>query len=137
MSFFRTATKGAVSNIQQVANFASKGPAQAAIVGEGLIRAGAPSDEIAAIFEGHPAHAEVVASLRALGRTLLETQDTSRTGLSASPNDTANDLMRVELVGSVVRQFGSVQNARKIQTALSTLKAADFEWYEAMHSRLG
>lgn len=136
VNWLKKTTKGIVSNGDSVAKYAGQGEASAVVVAEGLVRYGAPYDVVAALFANTPNGAQIRASLVDLGRSLLTANDEQRPGLSASVPDTANDVMRAELIKSLVRHFGSVSNARKVQMAFATLKASDFEWYEAVQPSL-
>jgi hypothetical protein len=134
MAWMRKATAGTVTNIKKAMDYAASNEAGAAIVAEGLVRHGAPVGSLSDAFVG-PNGAAIRASLVALATTLIQSEDTGRPGLNASQGDIARDALRKELCGSLIRHFGSLENARRVQTALSTLRQEDFDWYRAVVGR--
>lgn len=130
-AWIKKATGGAVSTISSAMSYANKGPANAAVIAEGLVRAGAPVDMVVTALPGD-INANVRASLLRLGQGLIAAEDSARPGLNATVPDTANDLMRLNLGKSLVRAFGSLDNAQKVQLGLQTLRQSDFDWLRAM-----
>lgn len=120
-----------------LASIANKGLVGASIVAEGLVRAGAPSAAVAEIFEDSPLHREVFQSIVRLGKSLLQAEDKLRPGLGADTSDTARDVLRIKLGGTLTRAFGSLENARRVQMALATMTAADFEWLADINQATG
>lgn len=137
MGWLKKATKGTVATVTQAATYAKSNESQAVVVAEALVRHGAPVEVVEKMFTSSP-NAEVIrTSLLALGAQLIAVGDDKRVGLSASSTDTASDVMRLELTRCLVRAFGSVSQAKKIQLALATLKTGDFDWYESVASSFG
>lgn len=135
LAWAKKASGDAVTNVKQMAAFAATSPAAAVTVAEGLVRHGAPVEATEAIFSNLTNAAQIRANLVNLGRSLITQEDATRPGLNASVPDTANDKLRKELCSSLVRAFGSVKSARKVQMALATLREADFDWYESIITR--
>lgn len=136
INWLRKATDGGVANMKQAIGFAAKNELNATIVAEGLVRNGVPQESVSSMFDNSPNGAAIRASLMKIGRGLIATEDAQRPGLSASVGDTASDLLRADLVKSLVRAFGSVESARKVQMALATLRESDFEWYSALKTKM-
>lgn len=135
LRWVKKASGGVVTSVKSMTGFAGTSNAAAVTVAEGLVRNGAPVDAVEAIFKNMANADQIRASLLSLGRQLVEEEDGGRPGLNASVPDTANDRLRKELIEVLVRAFGSVQQARKVQMALATLREADFGWYEAVIAR--
>lgn len=122
----------AVNSSKQLVGLAVKDEATAAVVAEGLVRHGADPSGLLTIFESTQNGAQIRASLINLGKSLIAQEDAGRPGLNTGVADIANDRLRKELVQVLVRAFGSIEAARKVQMALSTLRADDFAWYQAV-----
>lgn len=137
MSWLKKATGGTVATVAQATGYAKANESQAVVVAEALVRHGAPVETVNRMFTSSPNAVKIRASLVALGAQLIAVGDNSRVGLNASSTDTASDVMRLELVKCLVRAFGSVSQARKVQTALATLRADDFDWFQAVNTSLG
>lgn len=137
LGWIKKATNGAIASVSALKEYAGKGELQATVVAEGLVRAGAPVDTVSAWFNSGPNAANIRASLIKLGQSLNAAVESGRPGLQGSVADTATDSLRLELVKSLVRAFGSVENAQRVQLALSSLKSADFDWFKAMSSSFG
>lgn len=126
-----------VDSVGAITGIAKKSEANAAIVAEGLVRAGAPVEVVSTIFSGSPNADKIRASLVSLGRQILATEDAARPGLNGTTGDAAGDVLRISLVRSLVRLCGSVAEAQKVQMALATLRQEDFDWYKAVQPALG
>lgn len=139
VSFVKTSAGNAfnVATGGDLATVASKNVAGAALVAEGLVRAGAPSAAVAEIFNDSPMHREIFDSVVRLGKSIVQAEDGQRPGLGADAADAARDVLRIKLGGTLARAFGSLENARRIQMALATLKASDFDWLESINSATG
>lgn len=137
LQWVKKATNGAIQSVDALKQYATKGDAQAAVVAEGFVRAGAPVDEVSAWFNTGANAAQIRASLIRLGQSLNLTVEAHRPGVQGSSSDTSSDALRLRLVRSLVRAFGSVENARTVQLALDSLKSADFDWYETMATQFG
>lgn len=131
-TWVRKATGNAVATSQKLISYAGSSEGTAAVVAEGLVRAGAPVQKVAELFDGTANATQIRRSIIALGQSLLATEDSSRPGLNASVSDTASDVLRADLCKVLVRAFGSIDNARKVQMGLATLRAEDFDWYRSL-----
>lgn len=128
LAWMARATGGVVSSAKAAVDYVKRNPLSSALVVEALVRYGADVSTFAP-YLGKGKEAEgLIQSLISLQTKASEHSDSDNLGLDASDDDTARDKLRQDMGRVLVRAFGSLDAARKVQVALDTLKERDFEW---------
>lgn len=132
MKYYRTATKGKVTNSAQAVEFAKRGVAQASIIAQGLAKGGMPVNEIipADIARGDPQLTALHTSLSQIYGVVGSqfNSDRADSPIHTDTTDTAKDAVRKQLLMTVRRAFGSLDNAQRVAVALETLDTNDYRW---------
>lgn len=141
VAWVKNATTGAVSTAKQMLGYAKSSDNAAFIVAEGLVRSGGNAEYISRLFSGSANGLEIRKVLLSIGSSLMAQEDAGRPGLGSNGesaiDEVGRDVMRRELVESLTRAFGSISAARKVQTALATLRQSDFDWYSRVVLKQG
>lgn len=132
MKYYRTATKGKVNTPAQAVEFAKRGVAQASIIAQGLAKGGMPVAEIlpADVARGDSALTALHTSLNQMYGVIGSqfNADRSDSPIHTDNTDTAKDAIRKQLLMTVRRAFGSLDNAQRVAVALETLDTNDYRW---------
>lgn len=132
LTMIAAASGMAMASIHTAIEWAKGNPIKTALIVESLVTNGANVMEFADFFTKDQASKEYFSSLQALSESVKKASDADNMGLSADIADTTRDVLRQQMGRTLVRAFGSLDAARKVQLALDTLTEADYNWLHAI-----
>lgn len=126
----------AVASLDDIIAYLKANPVKSTIIIEGLVRYGAEVGEFLGLFGDNDAGRDFASSLRAVWKTVTDAEDAGNSGMTADDEQALiRDTLRVDMIKTCVRTFGSISAARRAQIAFDTLTEADWQWAIHMSER--
>jgi hypothetical protein len=139
VEYVSKSTNNKVRNMSGVAKLASRDVTGLAVVAQGAVTAGIPADRVI-VSSGYnpPEIAQLRQSLKTVEAKALAIHGAVNDSVDTDHkhrqlrDDIASDVVRVNMLKTLISAFGSLEGARKVQVALETISQADMEWYQSV-----